>query len=614
MSVQQTSARQRPGLLERFGLAGAISGIAVVLVLGVLLVTNGQLESANRDSLRSASVLLLAATAERQMVDAETSTRAYLLTGRRGFVDEAQGSLASANRDLARLAAAVSDDPDQAARVAGIRAATDRFARSWLLPSLAEHVAATRPYRAFVTGERSRIAIQHRYATVITNEQSVEALQLSRVHALHHRVWYTGLIAILAIPLLLFLFRLYVGFGLLEPVRALADLAVRVEQGEEGATGEVRGPREIAQLQDAFNRMSSSVGQRRRELLEHAPITIWEVVGHDIRWISPYWRTMAGAGAVEPTTVEEIDALVHPEDREHVAELRREGMATLQPFDYRYRLVRRDGEIRWLWTRAKPMGSVDGQPRVIGFTLDVTEDERTRQELVHAQRLDSVGHLAGGVAHDFNNLLTVISGYAALAQMRLADPSRLEEPLAEIMAAAQRASALTRQLLMFSRDQAFELQRLDLNDVVRSVLPMLERLIEERIGLLCRLAEDLPAIRFDRGQLEQVIVNLAVNARDAIPGNGRIVIATDIVGEGAQRSIRLSVTDDGVGMDTATIEHIFDPFFTTKPPGEGTGLGLSTVHGIVARGAGHIEVDSRPGTGTTFSVFFPVAQDLAAAA
>ena len=281
------------------------------------------------------------------------------------------------------------------------------------------------------------------------------------------------------------------------------------------------------------------------------------------------------------------------------------------PFDYRYRIVRKDGQIRWLWTRARTMGVVNGSPRMIGFTLDVTDDERTRHELAHAQRLESIGHLAGGVAHDFNNLLTVISGYGTLAQMRLDDPSGLEEPLAEIVAAAARASALTRQLLMFSREQPFELQLLDLNDVVRTLLPMLERLIEERITLLCSLAEDLPPIRFDRGQLEQVIVNLAVNARDAIAGIGQIVVSTSV---GLDGVARLSVSDDGTGIDPATLEHIFDPFFTTKPPGSGTGLGLSTVHGIVARGGGYIEVDSQPGVGTTFVICFPAADDLAAAA
>jgi two-component system cell cycle sensor histidine kinase/response regulator CckA len=167
---------------------------------------------------------------------------------------------------------------------------------------------------------------------------------------------------------------------------------------------------------------------------------------------------------------------------------------------------------------------------------------------------------------------------------------------------------------MFSREQPFELQPLDLNDVVRSVIPMLDRLIEERISVLCSSGDDLPPIRFDRGQLEQVIVNLAVNARDAIIGNGQIVIKTSAVGEGAAQSVRLSVTDDGTGMDAATIEHIFDPFFTTKPPGSGTGLGLSTVHGIIARGGGHIEVDSQPGRGTTFTLYFPAAEELVAAA
>jgi signal transduction histidine kinase len=614
MPVQSTPTRPRPGLLERVGSFGAISGIAVVLVLGVLLVSDGQLQSASHQLLRSGHALELAATAERQTVDAETSARAYLLTGRSAYIPEARRSFRAATATLAQLSYVVRRTSDQQQRVEDIRAATARLGTQWIEPSLAQTVRQPRPYNAFVDGERTRLELQHRYALLAARELTLESAQVGRVHVLHRRVWYAGLGALFAIPLLLFLFRAYVGIALVRPVRALAALATRVERGEEGAVGDVRGPREIAQLQDAFNRMSSMVGQRRRELLEHAPITIWEAVGCELRWISPYWRTMAGEGAVEPTTIGDIDALIHPEDRERVAAQRQEAMRSQEAFDYRYRIVRRDGQIRWLWTRAKPMGTIDGEPRVIGFTLDVTEDERTRHELAHAQRLESIGHLAGGVAHDFNNLLTVIAGYAALAQMRLADPERLEEPLAEIMAAAQRASALTRQLLMFSREQPFELQPLDLNDVVRSVIPMLDRLIEERISVLCSSGDDLPPIRFDRGQLEQVIVNLAVNARDAIIGNGQIVIKTSAVGEGAAQSVRLSVTDDGTGMDAATIEHIFDPFFTTKPPGSGTGLGLSTVHGIIARGGGHIEVDSQPGRGTTFTLYFPAAEELVAAA
>ena len=614
MSVQPTRTRPRPGLLERFGWAGAISGTTVVLVLGLLLESDSQLESAHHQAFQSSHALQLAAMAENQTVDAETSARAYLLTGRRQYVSEARSSFAGATANLARLVRAVRTTPDEQRSVAGIQSATARLGTRWLEPSLAHAARAPRPYQAFVDGERTRADLQRRYRALEAREQSLQTARLRRVHTLHSRVWAMGLVAIFAIPLLMFMFRLYVAFSLVRPVRALAALAARVEQGEEGVIGDVRGPREIALLQDAFNRMSSKVGERRREILDHAPITIWEVVGTDLRWISPYWRTMAGEGAVEPTSVTDIDELIHPEDRDYVVRQRRDAMSSQQAFDYRYRIVRHDGQIRWLWTRAKPMGTIEGEPRVIGFTLDVTDDERTRHELAHAQRLESIGHLAGGVAHDFNNLLTVIAGYAALAQMRLADPTRLEEPLAEIMAAAERASALTRQLLMFSREQPFELQVLDLNAVVRSVIPMLDRLIEERIIVLCSLGDDLPVIRFDRGQLEQVIVNLAVNARDAIIGNGRIVIKTNTVGEGASRSVRLSVTDDGTGMDAATIQHIFDPFFTTKPPGSGTGLGLSTVHGIVARGGGHIEVDSRLGEGTTFTLYFPSAEELAAAA
>jgi PAS domain S-box-containing protein len=595
--------------LGRFGIAGALAGAAMVLVLGGLLVVAGEFESAGRDSLRSARVLELAATSERLTVNAETSTRAYLLTGRPQYAHEARTAYSQAQDALAKLELAVAGSTQERARVGSIATTTTQLGRSWLFPSLAQRVRSPRPYLAFAKGEQIRLQLERRYDPVVAAEQSLETQRLARVHRLHGRVWWAAIAAMLAIPALLTAFLVYTGLVLLRPVRAVVDLAGRVEQGEEGATGDVGGPREIAQLQDAFNRMSSRVGQRRREILDHAPIAIWEVVGGEIRWISPQWREMAGEGAEEPRTVADIDAVAHPEDREHIAEVRREGIASGEPFDYRFRILRPDGQTRWLWTRAKPVGADGGEPRFIGFTLDVTDDERTRQELAHAQRLESVGHLAGGVAHDFNNLLTVISGYATLAQMRLDDPSRLEAPLKEIVGAAQRASALTRQLLMFGRKQDFEVQTLDLNAVVRSVVPMLERLIEERIVLLCSLADGVPVIRFDAGQLEQVIVNLAVNARDAIRGNGRIVISTSADGEGATRTVRLSVADDGSGIDEATLEHIFDPFFTTKPPGQGTGLGLSTVHGIVARGGGHIEVDSRPGEGTTFTVVLPAASD-----
>jgi len=571
----------------------------VVLVLGILLMTNGRLESAGKESLQAAQVIQLESTAERLTADAETSTRAYLLTGRRQYAVEARRAYAAAQHRLARSAS-------DGAEVATIQRDTRLLGSRWLLPSLARPVTTPRPYAAFAPAEQLRMRIEREYATLFAGEQVRQSQRLAHLHALHHRAWWVALAAIVAIPALLLVFLAYVAFVLLRPVRALGRLAGRVERGEEGAVGEVAGPREIAQVQDAFNRMSTRIQERRREIVDYAPIVIWEVVGDKIRWISPFWEEIAGSGTPEPKTIADLDAAMHPEDREHLSELRSAAMAAQEPFDYRFRLLRRDGELRWLWTQARPMGYEDGKPRVIGFTLDVTEDERMRHELAHAQRLESIGHLAGGVAHDFNNLLTVIAGYATLAQMRVDDPSRLEEPLAEIITAAQRASALTRQLLMFSREQAFEPQLLDLNDVVRSVVPMLERLIEERITLLCSLGESLPAVRFDRGQLEQVIVNLAVNARDAIKGNGRIVLAT---GGGADKSVRLSVTDDGEGMDAATIEHIFDPFFTTKPPGEGTGLGLSTVHGIVARGGGHIEVDSRVGEGTTFTVCFPAATD-----
>ena len=253
-------------------------------------------------------------------------------------------------------------------------------------------------------------------------------------------------------------------------------------------------------------------------------------------------------------------------------------------------------------------------------TQQVTEQKQLEEQLRQAQRLDAVGQLAGGVAHDFNNLLTVISGYADIALGKLPPDEPAREPLHEIERAANAAADLTRQLLAFSRKQRLQPQHVDMNDVVNGVVPMLSRLIEARVGLVVALADDLPVVLADRGQLEQVLVNLVVNARDAIADSGTITIETaeTELDEAYARvhldaqvgaHVMLSVTDTGAGMDQATQERIFEPFFTTKALGEGTGLGLATVHGIVKQSGGNIWIYSELGRGTTFKVYLPVADD-----
>jgi signal transduction histidine kinase len=241
-------------------------------------------------------------------------------------------------------------------------------------------------------------------------------------------------------------------------------------------------------------------------------------------------------------------------------------------------------------------------------------------QLRQSQKLEAVGRLAGGVAHDFNNLMLVINGLAELALDRVRPGDPLRDDLESIFETGQRAASLTRQLLAFSRKQVLAPQALDLNQLVTGVSKMLRRLIGEDIELLTVLADDLGRVKADPGQIEQVLMNLAVNAKDAMPQGGRLSLSTTnaVLDENSPERppdaavgayVAMTVTDTGCGMDTATRERLFEPFFTTKEPGKGTGLGLSTVYGIVKQSGGAISVSSAPGTGTTFTIYLPRLPD-----
>lgn len=283
-------------------------------------------------------------------------------------------------------------------------------------------------------------------------------------------------------------------------------------------------------------------------------------------------------------------------------------------FDIEYHVIHTEGSVRLVAdTRAVSIDEARGGVHISGVARDITERTKLEQELRQSHKMEGIGQLAGGIAHDFNNLLTIIQGNSDLALDELDQESTVRSDICEIKRAATSAASLTKQLLAFSRLQMLQPRPIELRAVTRSVEKMLSRLIGDNIELVLELDEQSGYVFADFGQIEQVIINLTINARDAMPGGGRITIATSTVlhhpgGDTAEEMVpceRLTVTDTGVGMDLATRERAFEPFFTTKAIGRGTGLGLSTVHGIVKQSKGDIQLSSAPGLGTTFAIFFP---------
>jgi PAS domain S-box-containing protein len=390
---------------------------------------------------------------------------------------------------------------------------------------------------------------------------------------------------------------------------------------ERGALRQVVGT-----VQDVTERAAAEAALRETEArlrmaLDVAGLIVWERdLGTDrLRDVAVPGGAVAGDGrASAPGGYAEFLAAVHPDDRERVARVSADAVAHLGTFATEYRAVAADGTIRWNQAQARVVADAAGRAaRMIGVSLDVTARHELEDRLRQAQKMEAVGRLAGGVAHDFNNLLQVIQGHARFALEALPEPGDLREDLEAVYAASERAARLTRQLLAFSRKQILQPRELDLNAVVRGVMPMLGRLIGEDIAVVTHLAPRLGAVTADPAQLEQVLVNLAVNARDAMPEGGTLGIETaDVALDAAACErrdgpvapgayVRLAVRDTGAGMDEATRARAFEPFFTTKAPGKGTGLGLATVYGIVRQSGGCVTVSSAPDAGTAVVVELP---------
>ncbi len=360
-----------------------------------------------------------------------------------------------------------------------------------------------------------------------------------------------------------------------------------------------------------------------RKLIEQvAAISYIAEIGVSGQWyyVSPQIETMFGYSAEEWLSNSKDWIRYIPIDDHPIVHAAEENSARGEPFQAEYRITRKDGNIIWVSDTAVVVRGSDSHPVMEGLIVDITDRKMLENQLLQASKMEAVGRLAGGVAHDFNNLLTIIKGYVEMAMQRCLDRPELHGDIRRIEDAADRAVTLVRQLLAFSRKQVLRPKILDLNAIVMNLDQLLRRLMSENIAMKTFVSKDVGAIKADPGQIEQVIMNLVVNARDALPDGGRILIETSNVDLDSAYTrdhtvvrpgpyVLLAVTDTGVGMTADTAAHIFEPFYTTKESGRGTGLGLSTVYGIVKQSGGYIWVYSELGKGTTFKVYLPRVKD-----
>ena len=365
--------------------------------------------------------------------------------------------------------------------------------------------------------------------------------------------------------------------------------------------------KELVQREELFRLISENAGDM---------IAVVDVNGNRI-YDSPSYERVLGYSAEELQGSARFEQ-IHPDDRHLIEEVAREAREQGVGRSIQYRMRHKNGTWRTLESAANAVRGSHGQvEKFVIVNRDVTERKQLEEQFRQAQKMEAVGRLSGGVAHDFNNLLGVIIGYAEFAQERIESPDSIRGSIDEILKAGKRAASLTRQLLAFSRLQVLDPKIIDLNSAVTDMDKLLRRVIGEDINLETSLARDLGRVKADQGQFEQVIVNLAVNARDAMPHGGKLIIATEnfVMDEDFVRRypypvrpgpyVLLTVTDTGIGMDGETKARAFEPFFTTKEKGKGTGLGLSTVYGVVKQSAGYIDVESSPGVGTTFKIYLP---------
>jgi PAS domain S-box-containing protein len=359
--------------------------------------------------------------------------------------------------------------------------------------------------------------------------------------------------------------------------------------------------------------------ERTNYALNGAHMGVWDLdmVTRRLTWSETLAPMFGLAPKQAPASVEPFFSLIHPDDRriveDSIARATREGT----DYEVEFRGIWPDGTSCWMAGRARMQRDAENKPvRLLGVVTDISDRKALEAQFRQAQKMEAVGQLAAGVSHDFNNLLTAILGFSNFVIDTFEPQDRRRSDMEEVITAGQRATVLIKQLLAFSRNQVLQPTMVDLNALVTSMRAMLSRLIGEDVNLVTALDGEIGAVRADRGQLEQVLVNLVINARDAMPSGGRLSLETANVELDESYTtqhlmfqpgwyVMLAVSDDGIGMTDETKQRLFEPFFTTKEPGKGTGLGLATVYGIVKQSGGCIWVYSELGKGATFKVYLP---------
>jgi PAS domain S-box-containing protein len=380
--------------------------------------------------------------------------------------------------------------------------------------------------------------------------------------------------------------------------------------------------RDLSQREQA-ERARAEAEAKYRTLVEQVnAITYIAEIGITGQWyyVSPQIESILGYTPDEWLAIStQWASVIHPDDLAAVTAAEQASEKGL-PFQAEFRVKRKDGREVWLNDTGVVVQGGNSHPVMEGIMVDITERKLLETQLQQSRKMEAVGRLAGGIAHDFNNLLTIITGYTDLALSRPAVPLQLRSDIDRIENAAARAAALVRQLLAFSRKQVLQPKTLDLNAIVVNMDKLLRRLIDDHIEMITKVQEHLGKVKADPAQIEQVIMNLVVNARDAMPNGGRLMLETCNVDLDSNYAVEhmsvkpgpyvmLAVSDSGTGMDAETVAHIFEPFYTTKESGRGTGLGLSTVYGIVKQSGGYIWVYSEPGKGSTFKVYLPRVEE-----